>query len=190
MTSEAQNRTLECPTDEIAAYIDGELSAAHELELEDHLAGCQICSVELNQQKQFLCGLSSSLKNEGEIELPANFTKLVVANAESSVNGLRRPRERFNAIFICAGLFLFALFALGTGAGNLLAGISSILDQIAAVGGFFGHIIYSFFVGVAIVLRSFAAQFRFDAAMTAVVAGVFAVLLVFISRRVRRMLRV
>jgi len=189
MTSEAQNRTLECPTDEIAAYIDGELSAAHELELEDHLAGCQICSVELNQQKQFLCGLSSSLKNECEIELPANFTKLVVANAESSVNGLRRPRERFNAIFICAGLFLFALFALGTGAGNLLAGISSILDQIAAVGGFFGRLIYAVFIGVAIIFRSLAAQFRFDAVGAAVAAGLFAVLLMFISRRVLRIHR-
>ena len=190
MSSEPQIRAFECPTDEIAAYIDGELAAAHELELEVHFADCQICSLELNQQKQFLCGLNSSLKNEGEIELPANFTRLIVANAESSVNGLRRPRERFNAIFICAGLSLFALFALGAEAGKIFDGVSNIFEQIAAVGGFFGHLIYSFFVGVAIVLRSLAAQFRFDAVMAAVVAGLFAVLLVFISRRVRRMLRV
>ena len=190
MTSEAQIRTFECPTDEIAAYIDGELVPEHEIELEAHLADCQICSFELNQQKQFLCGLNSSLKNEGEIELPANFTKLIVANAESSVNGLRRPRERFNAIFICAGLFLFALFALGAEAGKVLDGVSNIFDQIVAVGGVFARLTYSFFVGVAIILRSFASQFRFDAVMAAVVAGLFAVLLVFISRRVRRMLRV
>src|SRR5438445_5520441 len=113
MTGQTQIRVFECPTDEIAAYIDGEMDAAREFELETHLAACEICSLELNQQKQFLASLNSSLKHEGDLELPANFTKLIVANAESTVSGLRRPRERFNAMFICAGLFLFALFALG-----------------------------------------------------------------------------
>ncbi|MEP6944588.1 MAG: zf-HC2 domain-containing protein, partial [Acidobacteriota bacterium] len=63
---------LECPSYEIAAYIDGELDAGREHELEIHFAECQLCSVELTQQKQFLCGLSSSLRSEGEIELPAD----------------------------------------------------------------------------------------------------------------------
>src|SRR2546423_3864915 len=104
MSSQPQTIVFECPTDEIAAFIDGEMDPVREFELETHLALCEICSLELNQQKQFLCGLSSSLKHEDEIELPANFAKLIVANAESTVTGLRRPRERFNAIFICAGL--------------------------------------------------------------------------------------
>src|SRR5258708_23340088 len=143
MNGQTQIRELECPSDEIAAYIDGEMDAAREFELEAHLTVCETCSLELNQQKQFLAGLNSSLKHEAEIELPANFTKLIVANAESTVSGLRRPRERFNAIFICAGLFLFALFALGTEAGPTFDGVSNIFDQIAAVGGFFGLIISS-----------------------------------------------
>ena len=189
MRSQIQ-QNFECPTDEIAAYIDGEMDAGREFELETHLVGCEICSVELNQQKQFLCGLNSSLKHEGEIELPANFTKLIVANAESSVTGLRRPRERFNAIFICAGLFLFALFALGAEAGRVFDGVSNIFDQITAIGGFFGHLVYSVFVGVVVVVRSFAAQFRIDSAMAALAAGFFAVSLMLISRRVMRLLRV
>ena len=180
---------FECPTEEIAAYIDGEMDAVREFELEDHLADCEVCALELNQQKQFLCGLNSSLKHESEIELPANFTKLIVANAESSVIGLRRPRERFNAIFICAGLFLFALFALGADAARVFEGVSTLLDQIVAVGSFFAHLIYSFFVGVAIILRSLSAQLRVDAVMTTAVAGLFAVLLLFVSRRVLRMSR-
>ena len=186
MTSEVQIRALECPTDEIAAYIDGEMDPMREFELEAHLAGCEVCSLELNQQKQFLCGLSSSLQHEDEIELPANFTKLIVANAESTVTGLRRPREQFNAIFICAGLFLFALFALGADAGKIFQGVSNIFEQITAVGGFFGRLIYSVFVGVAIILRSLATQFRADAVVAAVAAGIFAVSLMFISRRLLR----
>ena len=115
MTEQMNIRGFECPSEEIAAYIDGEIELVRESELDVHFAACPICSDELNQQKEFLCRLNSSLKQEGDLELPANFTKLIVVNAESTVSGLRRPRERFNAIFICAGLFLFVLFALGTG---------------------------------------------------------------------------
>src|SRR5688572_23637914 len=146
--------TIECPTDDIAAYIDGELDLARELELDGHFAKCVPCTRELNQQKQFLCGLNSGLQRERELELPANFTKRVVANAESTVSGLRRPRERFNAIFICSALLLFVLFALGADAARVFDGVSLIFEKVAIVGGFFGHAIYALFVGVAIILRS------------------------------------
>lgn len=190
MTSQAQIKAFECPTDEIAAYIDGEMDPLSEFELEAHLAGCEICSLELNQQKQFLCGLNSTLKYEGDLELPANFTKLIVANAESTVSGLRRPRERFNAIFICAGLFFFALFALGTEASKEMAGVSTIVEQVAAVAGFFARLVYSVFVGIAVILRSLAGQFRFDMIVTVVFTGILALLLLVVSRRVARLLRV
>ena len=177
MTDKTQ--IFECPTDEIAAYIDGDLDPSCEFEIEAHFAGCEICSHELNQQKQLLCGLNSSLKHEKDIELPANFTRLIVANAESTVSGLRRPRERYNAIFICAGLFLFVLFGLGAEAGKVFDGVYGFFGQIAIVGGFFGHLIYSVFIGVVIVLRSFASQFQFDVVLAALVAA----FLMFISRK-------
>ncbi len=177
------SQNSECHSYEIAAYIDGELDAAREGELEDHFAQCAKCLRELNHQKEFLCRLNSSLKQEGDIELPANFTKLVVANAESTVSGLRRPREQFNALFICAGLFLFVLFALGTGVGNILSSILSVFDQLAAVGGFFGHIIYSVFLGLAIILRTFAAQVRIDGVIIVVLTAVFVMFGLAISKR-------
>src|SRR2546421_46883 len=122
---EAFVNKLACPLDEIASYIDGELDAPREMELDAHFSQCAACSDELNLQKQFLCSLESSLKHESELELPPNFTKQIVANAESTVSGLRRPRERFNALFICAGLMLFILFALGPDAGRVIDGIST-----------------------------------------------------------------
>lgn len=149
-----------CPSFEIAAYLDGELDAPHELELETHFSSCSTCANELNQQKNFLNELNSRLSSESEIELPKDFARQIVANAESSVAGLRRPRERFNAVFIIAALLLFVLFALGAEAGNAFAGFSSVLDQTAAVGGFVGRIVYSFFVGIVVVLRSIAAPFQ------------------------------
>lgn len=149
-----------CPTFEIAAYIDGELDVLREMELEKHFEGCTICSEDLNQQKQFLLMLSSSLRNEDEIDLPKDFTKQIVASAESHVVGLRGSRERFNAVFIIAALSLFVLFALGTEAGSLVSGLKTAADQAFSVVGFFGRLIYSFFIGVVVVVRTFAAPFQ------------------------------
>jgi len=182
---EILGKNLQCPSDEIASYIDGELDPMRELELDAHFMQCAACTHELNQQKQFLCELDYSLKHEGDLDLPANFTKTIVANAESAVSGLRRPRERFNAIFICAGLFLFVLFALGTDALRMLDGVSAVLEQLSALGGFLGHLVFSVFIGISIILRSFAAQIRFDAVL-AVLTAVSAVLLMFVSRKVLR----
>ncbi|MEO7538722.1 MAG: zf-HC2 domain-containing protein, partial [Pyrinomonadaceae bacterium] len=133
-------RTTECPIEDLAAYIDGELDPHHELKLEAHLANCSSCSVELNRQKQFLCGLNSSLNRDRELELPADFTRLVVANAESAVSGLRKPRERFNALFVCMAMFLFVMFTLRPEATRLFDGVSAVLEQAATVGAFFGHL--------------------------------------------------
>ena len=139
-----------CPSDEIAAYIDGELSPKRELELDAHFVECSGCADELNQQKQFLCQLDLSLKHGNDLDLPADFAKTIVANAESTVMGLRRPRERFNAVFICSGLFLFVLFVSGPDAGQVVRGVSVVFEQAMAVGSFFGHLIYSVFIGVSI----------------------------------------
>ncbi len=172
-----------CPAGEISAYIDGELEPARELDMDRHLAGCDLCLRELNEQKRFLRHLDASLGREREIELPANFTRSIVANAESTVSGLRRPRELFNASFICAGLLLFALFAMGAEAGKLFQGLSVIVEQVAAVGSFIGHLIYSVFVGLAIIIRTVAGQFRADVAAILAVAIVVAVFSIYILRK-------
>ena len=180
---------FKCPSEEIAAYIDGELSPKRELELDAHFIECSACTDELNQQKQFLCQLDLSLKHGNELDLPADFAKTIIANAESTVSGLRRPRERFNALFICAGLFLFVLFASGADAGRMLRGIPVLFEQVMAVGSFFGHLIYSVFIGVSIILRAFAAQVRYDLAIAVALTAVSASALMFISRRAVRMRR-
>lgn len=178
-----------CPAFEIAAYLDGELNAHRELLLESHFGSCSTCSAELNHQKLFLNQLNSRLSSEDDIELPKDFTRQIVANAESSVTGLRGPRERFNALFIVAALLLFVLFALGADAGNVFGGFTSVFEQTAAVGGFFARIVFSFFVGVVVVLRTMAAPFQMG---LAVAAGfcIFALTGVLLSRMVVRLRRI
>ncbi len=190
MSKDLQIQRVACPADEISAYIDGELAAARELELEAHFAGCRACADELNLQKQFLLGLNSSLNCEADLELPADFTRNIVVNAESTVAGLRRPRELYNAAFICAALFLFVLFGLGADAGRVFYGFSSILDQAAAVGSFFGHLVYSFTLGVTIILRSLALQVTVDGVAAFALFAVAAGFLTLISHKVLRIHRV
>lgn len=186
MTGRTPSNKFECPAVEIAAYIDGELDTVHELELEAHLDVCSTCSDELTLQKQFLCGLNSSLMHEGDLELPSDFTKRIVANAESTVTGLRRPRERYNAVFICVALGLFVLFALGGEASQVLSGYTGFFEQVAIVGSFFGHLVYSVFVGLAIILRALASQFQYDhVAIVILVAFVFGMFLLVSGRMLR-----
>lgn len=180
-----------CPTDEISAYIDAEISPSREIELEMHFAECESCSEELNLQKQFLCGLDSSMKIEGDIELPADFARHIVANAESTVAGLRRPRERYNAIFICTAMMLFGLFALGSDAGRVVGGATFAFEQISSVGGFFARVVYSIFLGFAIIIRSLAAQVQIgDGSMLIVPVVLGAGFLMYLSRKVLRTNRV
>lgn len=179
-----------CPSDQIAAYLDGELMAEREIVLDAHFASCRVCREELNSQKQFLHGLESTLRREANVDLPDDFTRRLVANAESSVAGLRRPRELYNAIFITAGLALFGLFAVGPDAGKLFAGILNFLEQTASIIGIVGRMLYSIFVGAAIIIRSLASHVSSDG--VAAGAGVLALLLMtiwFASRTVLRMRR-
>jgi anti-sigma factor RsiW len=184
-----ESQTYPCPTDDIAAYIDGELKPVRELELEAHFANCGGCRQFLNQQKQFLRDLDTSLRHEGGLELPASFAKTVAAHAESSVEGLRRPGERFNAVFICAALGLFALFAMGSDADRSLHGVSSAADQTFAAGAFLGHIVYSVFIGIFVVLRAVASQFEFGVYPLIALLLVLAVSALLFSRRMLKTFR-
>jgi anti-sigma factor RsiW len=176
-----------CPTDDIAAYIDGEVDLARELELELHFDTCRICSDELNEQKQFLCHLDASLKNESEMELPLDFTRSIVANAEANVSGLRKPAEIYNSLFVCAAITVFILFAAGAAnSGEMLSEGYAMFAGATVVGGVFAHLVYDVFLGIAVILRSFAAQFRVDVVMAVLLSILLAAPTIILSRRMLR----
>ena len=101
----------ECPSEEIGAYLDAELSTERTAALEAHLPHCSICRDELNSQKLFLLELSRSLELEEGIDLPNNFAKAIITKAESTVTGLRKRSERAAAAAII--LMLLVLSAAG-----------------------------------------------------------------------------
>lgn len=178
-----QNSENKCPRAELAAYIDGELSPLEELELESHLAACKLCATELNEQKRLLCALDFALEGEREFELPKNFTKIIVANAESKVSGLRSPKERFNAIFVVAALFLMFLAGLGGEIKSVAAASLQLGEQVFAVGNFTAHLIYDLTVGASVILRSISSQFFHNSnGLSALLIAFFVAALLALSR--------
>lgn len=178
-----QPKKIECPRADIAAYIDGEMTPDDEMALELHIAGCGTCFEELNLQKKFLFALNSTLEQEGDIELPENFTKVVVTSAESAVNGLRRSGERSNAAVICGALFLVVILAVGAEANNVFAGIGEVFDKTFAVFSLAGHLLFNLTMGIVLILKSLAAQFVPGSAITFLfLATLFALALVAFSR--------
>lgn len=174
----------------IAAYLDGELSPRAELELEVHLAVCGRCNNELNKQKSLLQALDFALEDKAQIELPADFTRVVVANAESKVRGLRCPQERFRALFVCAALFALVLLGLGGETKTVFGTFANFAEQFLAVAGFAWNLIYDVAFGTAIILRSLSSQVADNSKVSLVfVSGLFFILLIVFSRLTVRLNR-
>ncbi len=168
---------------DLAAYLDGELSPGEELELEMHLAACRSCGDELNEQKKLLQALDYALESDRKIELPANFTRVIVANAESRVSGLRRPQERFKALFVCVALFLLILLGFGSEVKTVLYTFVKFADQLLAVCGFAWNLFYDIAVGTTVILRSLSHRVVFHSSIFfAALTGFFVVLLLVFSR--------
>ena len=171
MDKETAKIDSSCPRETIAAYVDGELSPREEMELELHFADCPECTAELNDQKRLLCVLDYALEDEGEIELPENFTRVVVANAESRVSGLRCPRERTWALMIVTALILLIVAGLGGESNGAFASAGAFADRFIAVGGFFVHLIQDLVAGATVVLRTLCFQYVLSSTATVMILG-------------------
>jgi anti-sigma factor RsiW len=169
---------IDHPTVEIAAYLDGELTPDAELELEFHLSRCELCAEELNIQKNLLNALDGSLADCPQI--PADFTKRVVAVAESDVSGLRKKRERLNAILVSTGLLLFVLLTLGAKAVGTFASFFEVAARAYAVAALAAHFVYDILEGIVIVLRSLTAQPSVSIPLTLAALAVVALLSYFV----------
>ena len=177
---------VDCPSPDLSAYIDGELSPNDELKLEMHIAGCRTCADDLNLQKSFLNALDSSLEEEAQIQLPEDFTKTVVANAESRVSGLRRPHERRHAALICVGLIVFSIVALGGKAEGALIAATAVVEKLIAVVVSVAHVVYDLALGLSIVLRYLATNFLLESGGPALAfLAVFVLSLYLFSRLLR-----
>ena len=109
-----------CPREEIAAYLDGELSGVALEHFEAHLNECSDCAGELRSQRQLLCTLDAAFSSSSRINLPENFTRVVATHAEHNLRGLRETSERRRALQLCAMLAVTAFALLGAASGALV----------------------------------------------------------------------
>jgi predicted anti-sigma-YlaC factor YlaD len=179
-----------CPREEISLYLDGELAPTEEILLEKHLAECEICSAELNLQKQMLSALDFAFDKRREIELPKDFTKVVVTKAESEVSGLRCKKERFQALFLCSALFLPLLVGFGAESEKIFSTFNSFGNQVFALADFLVHFIYDISLGLAVILRSLSQQIVFSTEFVVLLIGtVSLVFLISLPRFVNKLSR-
>jgi len=177
MRSKLKQNDNICPREEVFAYIDCELSAEDELDMEGHFAECATCREELNSQKKVSTTLEILLEEESRnIELPKDFTKVVTAKAESNVSGLRHRKERSHALFICMILFLIIIVGLGAEVTSVLRATGEFGDQFYAVFGFVFRLIYDIGIGVAVILKSFGHRI-----VVSSVASLFLLIVIFVS---------
>lgn len=109
-----------CPREDIAAYLDGELSGAALDHLEAHVGECAACAGELRSQRQLLCTLEAAFSSSRQLDLPDNFTRVVATHAEHDLRGLREKSERRRAVQLCAALAILASALLGAASGALV----------------------------------------------------------------------
>ena len=186
MKESAPEFVFNCPAEEISAYIDGELAADVEGALERHVGICETCRRELNDQKGFLLALSDTLEREAPIELPANFTRSVVVNAESKVSGLRDRKQRSSAFIIGSVLLVLAAIAVGSLTG-VFSPLAAALDKVLALGGAVIQVAADLLYAIAAMLRSILQTQTFSTALTYIAISLAVVLIVYFgSRSLRR----
>jgi anti-sigma factor RsiW len=143
----------ECRTEDVAAYLDGELAAGASDSFEAHLKACARCASELRTQRQLLCTLDFVF-SERSFELPRNFSRVVAAHAESDLSGMRKKSERRRAFQLCALLALLAFALLGAASSALVFQPARSFLRIA--GSLFdlaGRALYDAGTGAAVIAR-------------------------------------
>ena len=110
MEDSADNR---CQLEDVAAYLDGELTGVALDTFEQHVRFCAGCAVELRTQRQLLCTLDVAFNDASSFHLPNNFARVVTAHAENDMTGMRNRGERQRALQLCAVLTLVSFGLLG-----------------------------------------------------------------------------
>jgi len=143
-----------CMAEDIAAYLDGELSVAAQEHFESHLAGCGDCSAELRRQRQLLCTLDAAFTPSSRFDLPQDFTRVVAARAESDLSGVHNKSERRRALQLCALLALAAFALLGAASSAVVfQPARRFVQMIALVFNLIWQTLYDAAMGVGIILR-------------------------------------
>lgn len=145
---------------DVAAYLDGELDAAQGARFEQHTKTCAPCATALREQRRLLCVLDAAFGDaQHQIQLPANFTQVVKARAQSDMRSVRHRSERRRALLLCAGLAALSFALLGWQAWDeLFSPLRSIAGVLKTLLDMAAHALAEVFAGIALMLRVLGGQ--------------------------------
>lgn len=159
-TVEAFETTQDIACLDVAAYLDGELDATASARFEQHARLCAACADALREQRRLLCVLDVAFGDaQRQMQLPANFTQVVKARAQSDMSSVRRRSERKRAALLVAALLALSFALLGWQAWDELftplraaAGVAATLFDMVA------HTAGEVLAGIALMLRVLGGQ--------------------------------
>jgi predicted anti-sigma-YlaC factor YlaD len=145
-----------CRSEDVAAYLDGELDASACSIFEQHLKECTACSSALREQRHLLCTLDLALGCDPHVDLPKNFAEVVAVHAQSDMRGVRRSIEHKRALRVCLALSLISFALLGGAALSdfVLAPSRTFIKPVFSLFGFLWHALYDAGAGLCIILRA------------------------------------
>jgi hypothetical protein len=151
-------------SEEIAAYLDGELCAAACAQVEQHLRECPACKRKLYDQQRLLCTLDFALNDDPALLLPVNFSQVVAAHAAADMSGLRQRSEHGRALRLCAALLAASLILLGGAAlsETVLKPIVAVARGLASLLDLLWQVLHGAGTGVLIILRALSRHFIFE----------------------------
>lgn len=189
MSELAEKNSACCRSEEIAAYLDGELKAhAHAL-FEEHLQACRSCASELREQRHLLCALDFALgADEACLELPQNFAQVVAVKAESDMSGVRRRSEHGRAFRLGLALALMAFALLGASLNSsVLVPIKIVARYSRSVLSLMWNALYDLGAGCTVILRALGRRFIFELHPFGLIAFLlFALALLLLPRLITR----
>ena len=143
-----------CETENIAAYVDGELESGHRAALEEHIKLCARCASELQAQRLFMCELDSALVSPFDLAVPPNFAQVVAVRAESDMRGVRDRSEHTRALRFCIilGLAAFALLGVASSKAVVLS-VRSVAGKVFGVLGLFARTTFDAASGLTVISR-------------------------------------
>jgi len=157
------NQVNGCELEDVAAYLDGELSGESLRDFESHLEICSDCAAELRTQRQLLCTLEVAFNDSASFKLPHDFTRIVSAHAGGNFGGVRWKGERRRALQVCALLALVSFALLGAAARALVLEPAQSFLRLAGIFlDFAWRMIYGAGTGLAVIMRVLGRAVVFD----------------------------
>lgn len=184
------NAHINCNNENITAYLDEEMTADDIVCFENHISICKSCADELQTQKRIFNELDFAFDSQKELlPLPLNFTKVIKANAESDMNGLRQHEEKSRALRLCFVLALLSFVLLGWArfSDSVFVPIKKLVGVAGSLLETVWNLVYDIGLGTVVIVRTVSRHFLFESnSLTYILIVIFLCSILLLSRLIRR----